>query len=190
MTWRPERGWFSLCARVGVAGGGALVLAAGLASGPVSLVPAAPSDTTVVRAQPGQPLPARPVIKREPTRVAAARVGARADVSRDIDRASDESEHASTSEPADGTETSVVPAGSDGGTQPASGGGSAGGGTPQVPDHSGSGSDGGSGGDNPAEPESSGEGSAGDDANDPPSDDSGGGHAPDDNSSKSEDDES
>jgi hypothetical protein len=177
MTWRPERGWISLSARVGIAAGGVVVLAAGLATGPIPLVPASPKDSAVSRIESDQPRASRPLIRQEPTRVGervAAAAGADVDASR-VNGQISEGPVATTDRGGE-TANDVAPAPLSNGGAPQSGSnGSPGNGEPSEPHPGGS--------DDPAGSGSSGEGSDGvSDDNDPDPDREApdGGDAPDD----------
>lgn len=177
MSWRPERGWFSLSARVVIAAGGVVVLAAGLTTVPTPLVPDSPSDSAVARLGSDRPRTSRLLIRQEPTRVgernAAAAAGAGVDAPR-LDGQPSEGSPATTDRGV-GTANDVAPAPSTGGapeSSESSSSGSSGGSAPSEPDHSGS--------DDPAAPESSGEGSGGDsDDTSPDDNDAEGGDSPD-----------
>ena len=159
MSWRPERGWFSLSARVGAAAGGVAVLVAGLATGQTPLVPDSPKDRIVSRIESDQSRASRPLIRQEvqePTRVgervAARATGVRADASR-VDGQSSGVAVTDDDLGGGGTPDDVGPVPSNGGNQSGTGG-SSGGDTPADSDHSGPaghddppGADGGSGGD-------------------------------------------
>ena len=165
MSWRPERGWFSVSARAVIAAGGVVVLAAGLTTVPTSLVPDSPNDSTVDRLGSDGPRASRLLIGQEPTRVgerdaAAAAAGVGVDAPR-LDGQPSEGSPATTDRAA-GTANDVAPAPSTGGAPESSSSGSSGGSAPSEPDHSGS--------DDPAVPESSGEG-ANDESDDTSPDD-------------------
>ena len=148
MSWRPERGWVSLGARVGAAAGGVAVLVAGLATGPTPLVADSPKDRTVSRIESDQPRAARPLIRQgrqervEPTRV-GERVAARAPGVRvDASRVDDQISEVSVTDNDRGGETAndVGPVPSSGGHQSGSSG-SSGGDPPADSDHSGTAGD-------------------------------------------------